>query len=100
MCELGLVSSSTPDLPTGGGGMNTIAALRRHHDKLRAVELARARRLLAGGTPAQQVLERLARGLTNKALHAPTQALSEASTAERAKLLFLLHKIYELPNVR
>lgn len=78
--------------------MNMTAALQSHYDKLRAAELARARRLLVGGTPAQQVLERLARGLTNKALHAPTQALSQASAAERAKLVLLLQQIYELPD--
>lgn len=78
--------------------MNTIVALQSHYDNLRAAEVARARRLLVGGTPAQQVLERFARGLTNKALHAPTQALSQASTAERAKLLLLLQQIYGLPD--
>src|SRR6266571_4306833 len=46
----------------------TIAALQGHHDRLRVTELDRARRLLAGGTPADQVLEQLARGLTNKFL--------------------------------
>src|SRR6266403_4417346 len=75
----------------------TIAALQGHHDRLRATELDRARRLLAGGAPAGQVLEQLARGLTNKFLHAPTQALNRAGDAERAELLSLLHQIYELP---
>ena len=76
----------------------TIAALQGHHDRLRATELDRARRLLAGGAPAGQVLEQLARGLTNKFLHAPTQALNRAGDAERAELLSLLHQIYELPD--
>ena len=57
----------------------TIAALQDHHDQLRVAELERARRLLAGGAPAEQALERLARGLTNKFLHAPTQALSRVA---------------------
>src|SRR6185295_5942848 len=35
----------------------TIAALQGHHNRLRATELERARRLLAGGTPTEQVLE-------------------------------------------
>jgi glutamyl-tRNA reductase len=77
----------------------TIAALRGHHDRLRATELDRARRLLAGGAPAGQVLEQLARGLTNKFLHAPTQALNRAGDAERAELLSMLHHIYQLPDV-
>jgi glutamyl-tRNA reductase len=76
----------------------TIVALRSHHDQLRIAELTRARRLLAGGAPAEQVLEQLARGLTNKLLHAPTEALSQAGTAERSELLSLLHHIYQLPE--
>src|ERR1700676_2077580 len=76
----------------------TIAALQGHHDQLRVVELDRARRLLAGGAPPEQVLDQLARGLTNKFLHAPTQALNRAGEAERAELLALLHHIYQLPD--
>jgi glutamyl-tRNA reductase len=76
----------------------TIAALQSHHDQLRLAELDRARRLLAGGAPAEQALEQLARGLTNKFLHAPTQALSQAGAAERAELVSLLHHIYQLPD--
>ena len=76
----------------------TIAALQDHHDQLRVAELERARRLLAGGAPAEQALEQLARGLTNKFLHAPTQALSRAGAAERAELLVLLHRVYQLPD--
>jgi glutamyl-tRNA reductase len=75
-----------------------IAALHGHHDRLRASEVERARRLLAAGTPAEQVLEQLARGLTNKFLHAPTQALNQAGEAERAELLALLHRVYQLPD--
>ena len=76
----------------------TITALQGHHDGLRAAELDRAKRLLSNGTPAEQVLEQLARGLTNKFLHAPTQALNRAGEAERAELLSLLHHIYQLPD--
>jgi glutamyl-tRNA reductase len=77
----------------------TIKALQGHHDQLRGAELKRARRLLAGGAPAEEVLEQLARGLTNKFLHAPTEALRQAGAAERAELLSLLHHIYQLPDV-
>jgi glutamyl-tRNA reductase len=65
---------------------------------LRAAELERARRLLANGLPADQVLEQLARGLTNKFLHAPTQALNQAGEAERAELLALYQRVYQLPD--
>jgi len=72
--------------------------LHGHHDQLRAAELERARKLLANGTPPDQVLELLARGLTNKFLHAPTQALNQAGDAERAELVAMFEKIYEIPD--
>ena len=76
----------------------TITALHGHHDELRATELERARKLLAGGAPPDQVLEALARGLTNKFLHAPTQALNQAGDAERAELVAMFEKIYRMPD--
>jgi glutamyl-tRNA reductase len=76
----------------------TITALHGHHDQLRAAELERARKLLAGGTPPEQVLEQLARGLTNKFLHAPTQALNQAGDAERAELVAMFERIYRIPD--
>src|SRR4030095_6186597 len=63
----------------------TIPALHGHHEELRIGELERVRKLLAGGMPAEQALDLLARGLTNKFLHAPTQALSQGGDAGRAE---------------
>jgi glutamyl-tRNA reductase len=76
----------------------TITALHGHHDSLRLAELERAKRLLANGTPPDQVLDQLARGLTNKFLHGPTQALNAAGEAERAELLALFQRVYHLPE--
>ena len=76
----------------------TISALHGHHDELRATELERARKLLLSGTPPEQVLELLARGLTNKFLHAPTQALNQAGDAERAQLVAAFERIYNIPD--
>jgi len=76
----------------------TISALHGHHDELRALELDRARKLLLSGTPPEQVLELLARGLTNKFLHAPTQALNQAGDAERAELVAMFERIYNIPD--
>ena len=75
-----------------------ITALHGQHDALRIAELQRAKRLLANGTPVEQVLDQLARGLTNKFLHGPTQALSQAAEAERAELLALFQRVYHLPE--
>jgi len=76
----------------------TIAALHGHHDNLRSVELDRARKLLAGGELPEKVLEELARGLTNKFLHAPLSALNGAGEAERAELIALFQHVYKLPD--
>ena len=76
----------------------TIAALSNHHDTMRAAELERAKRMLAAGTPADQVLEGLARGLTNKFLHAPLAALNGVGDAERAELIASLSRVYNLPD--
>ena len=76
----------------------TIAAISGHHDVLRAAELERARRLLLAGTAPEQALEALARGLTNKLLHAQVAALNQAGDAERAELIALFQQIYKLPE--
>jgi glutamyl-tRNA reductase len=76
----------------------TITALSAHYDALREAEVERARRMLAGGASADAVIEALARGLTNKLLHAPLAALNAAGDAERAELTALLARVYKLPE--
>jgi len=76
----------------------TIAALHGHHDDLRTAELERVRKMLAGGTSPEQALEALARGLTNKFLHAPLSALNAAGEAERAELIAVLQRVYRLDD--
>ncbi len=76
----------------------TITAIHGHHEALRVTELERAKKLLQNGAPPEQVLELLARGLTNKFLHAPTQALNQAGDAERAELVALFQRIYQFPD--
>jgi len=76
----------------------TIAALHGHHDNLRSAELERARKMLAAGELPEKVLEELARGLTNKFLHAPLSALNGAGEAERAELIALFQHVYKLPD--
>ncbi len=76
----------------------TIRALHEHAEAMRTQELERARRLLASGTSPEEVLEQFSRGLTNKFLHAPTRTLNEAGEAERAELLTLFQRMYELPD--
>ncbi|MEO8755855.1 MAG: glutamyl-tRNA reductase [Casimicrobiaceae bacterium] len=76
----------------------TIAALHGHHDGLRSIELERARKMLAAGESPDKVLDALARGLTNKFLHAPLSALNGAGEAERAELIALFQHVYKLPE--
>jgi glutamyl-tRNA reductase len=76
----------------------TITALAGHHEALRAAELDRARKLLEKGMPVEQVLEALARGLTNKLLHPPLAALNQAGDAERAELIALFQHVYKLAD--
>jgi glutamyl-tRNA reductase len=60
------------------------AALLRWADEARHRELERALRLLGSGRDAVEVSRALSRRLTNKLLHAPTQALREGLTKEAA----------------
>jgi glutamyl-tRNA reductase len=76
----------------------TITAIHSHHEQLRSAELERAKKMLQNGTSPEQVLELLSRGLTNKFLHAPTQALNQAGEAERAELVALFQRVYQIPD--
>ncbi|MND02914.1 Glutamyl-tRNA reductase [compost metagenome] len=54
-----------------------IRQLRDQAEELRRLELDRALKALARGDDPALVLEALSQGLTNKLLHAPTQALKK-----------------------
>jgi glutamyl-tRNA reductase len=71
----------------GRAAVPAIVNLRRRADRYRETELARARGRLAKGEDPSAVLEGLARGLTNKFLHHPSQALTRAGEAERERLM-------------
>jgi glutamyl-tRNA reductase len=73
-----------------------IRALREQAEDARRHELERAARLLAKGEDPKQVLEALSQGLTNKLLHAPTQALNEAAGEERRALADTIARIFRL----
>jgi len=70
-----------------------IQGLQQGADAVRTAELERARRLLARGVPAEQVLEQLARGLTQKYLHGSLSALRRSTPEERQQLLTLLPRL-------
>lgn len=74
-----------------------IQGLRERADRLRGVELERARRQLARGESPEAVLEALAHALTAKFLHDPMAALRNSEVddpAERAQIAALLARFY------
>jgi len=73
-----------------------IRALRDQAEDARRHEMERALRLLERGDDPKRVLEHLSRGLTNKLMHAPTQALSEATGDERRTLAELLARLFRI----
>ena len=77
-----------------------IVELRRKADAYREAELAKARARIAKGEDPAAVLEAFAKGLTNKFLHHPTQALSRADGSERAALESAIEKLYPEPEDR
>ncbi|OIR03367.1 glutamyl-tRNA reductase [mine drainage metagenome] len=74
----------------------TIRALRDHAERQRRAEMEKALRLLAKGESPERVLDLLSASLTNKFLHAPTQALNQAQASEREAILEAVHRIYHL----
>jgi glutamyl-tRNA reductase len=77
-----------------------IVELRRRADEYREAELAKARARLARGDDPASVVEALAKGLANKFLHHPSQALSRAADAEREALARAIEILYPQPEAR
>ena len=77
------------------GTVPTIRALRDTAERSRRHELERALKALERGEDPRRVLESLSQALTNKFLHAPTQALNSAAEAEREQLTALLSRLYQ-----
>jgi glutamyl-tRNA reductase len=71
-----------------------IRRLREQGEAARRHELERALRHLQRGDDPKAVLETLSQGLTNKLLHAPTQALNQSAGDERQALAALIERLY------
>ncbi len=65
----------------------TIRALREETERLRDSSLAQARRMLAAGRPADEVLDYLAHSLTQRYLHGPSTRLRAAGEETDRELL-------------
>jgi len=74
----------------------TLRAFREKADQVRQLELEKALRALEKGMPAEQVVEALARSITNKLLHAPSVQMKKASAEGREDLVRLTRELFEL----
>lgn len=77
---------------------STIQAIRAHARTSRDEVLEKARRRLASGEPADEVLAFVADTLSNKILHAPSQVLRRADAVEQALLLNAARRLFDLPE--
>jgi len=73
-----------------------IRSLRDAAERMRRHELEHAIKLLAKGESPEKVLDHLSHRLTNKLLHAPTQALNQAEGGERSELQSAVSRLFHL----
>src|SRR3569833_693120 len=76
----------------------TIRAFRDTAEELRDQEIAKAKRLLARGVNAEEVLTQLARTLTNKLIHAPSAHMRQAGFEGRAEVLEIARELFDLKD--
>ena len=78
------------------GAVSTLKEFRSRADEIRVVEIEKALRSLERGDSPDVVLEALARGITNKLIHAPTVKLKHASAEGRDELIELVRELFDL----
>ncbi|ABD82507.1 glutamyl-tRNA reductase [Saccharophagus degradans] len=78
--------------------VDTIKALRQTMDALREQELEKSRKALEAGADPAQVLEQLARSLTNKFLHTPSTQLKQAGADGEQDMLRTVRTLFSLPS--
>ncbi|PVZ15940.1 MULTISPECIES: glutamyl-tRNA reductase [unclassified Pseudomonas] len=80
----------------GLAAVDVLRAYRQQAERLRDDELQKAQRALANGASAEQALALLARGLTNKLLHAPSVQLKKFSAEGRVEALATAQELFAL----
>lgn len=78
--------------------VDVLKAYRQHAERIRDDELVKAQRLLTNGATAEEALAQLARGLTNKLLHAPSVQLKKLSAEGRVEALSIVQELFALQN--
>ena len=76
----------------------TICAFREQAEHLRDQEVLKAKRMLARGVPAEQVLTHMARVLTNKHIHSPSTYLRQAGFEGRTEVLDIARELFDLKD--
>ena len=76
--------------------VDVLKAYRQQSERLRDEELQKAQRMLANGSNPEDVLVQLARGLTNKLLHAPSVQLKKLSAEGRLDALAMAQELFAL----
>jgi glutamyl-tRNA reductase len=74
----------------------TICAFRDQIDTIQRTELTQARRRIANGADPDQVLQELARNLSRKFAHAPSQALKQANDDGNTALAEATRRLFKL----
>lgn len=77
-------------------GVDTIRAFREQAEQKRDEQLALAKKQLAAGKDPQQVMDDLARTLTNKLIHEPTAQLNQAAYSGRKEILDTARELFNL----
>ncbi|HTN30930.1 MAG TPA: glutamyl-tRNA reductase, partial [Pseudomonas sp.] len=80
--------------------VDVLRAYRQQAERLRDEELAKAQRLLQNGGNAEDVLAQMARGLTNKLLHAPSVQLKRLTADGRLDALAVAQELFALDEAR
>jgi len=77
-------------------GVDTIRAFREQAEQKRDEQLTLAKKQLAAGKDPQQVMDDLARTLTNKLIHEPTAQLNQAAYSGRKEILDTARELFNL----
>ena len=79
-------------------GLSTLMAYRSQAESTRDQELEKALKKLSKGESPEQVMNYLARNLTNKLIHQPSITMKKASSEGRRDLMDWVHDLFGLDH--